>query len=58
MSLVANFVLVPSWHCDHQDRPLSEGLQIGLILVGFAAGAPFLPKLVQVAKGVWRSLPG
>jgi predicted Na+-dependent transporter len=31
--------------------PLSEGLQIGLILVGFAAGAPFLPKLVHIAKG-------
>ena len=31
--------------------PLSEGLQIGLILTGMAAGAPFLPKLVQVAKG-------
>jgi BASS family bile acid:Na+ symporter len=26
-------------------------LQIGLILAGFAAGAPFLPKLIQVAKG-------
>ena len=52
MSLVANFVLVPIlallivWII-----PLSEGLRIGLILVGFAAGAPFLPKLVQHAKG-------
>ncbi|HNJ81063.1 MAG TPA: hypothetical protein PLK38_05830, partial [Methanoregulaceae archaeon] len=52
MALVANFVLVPVlallivWII-----PLSEGLQIGLILVGFAAGAPFLPKLVQLAKG-------
>jgi predicted Na+-dependent transporter len=52
MSLVANFVLVPLlallivWII-----PLSEGLRIGLILVGFAAGAPFLPKLVQLAKG-------
>src|SRR5512136_1102330 len=52
MSLVANFVIVPIlallivWII-----PLSEGLQIGLILVGMAAGAPFLPKLVQVAKG-------
>jgi len=51
MSLVANFILVPFlallivWVI-----PLSEGLRIGLILVGFAAGAPFLPKLVQVAK--------
>src|SRR5512137_111204 len=52
MSLAANFIIVPilvlliAWTV-----PLSEGLQIGLILVGFAAGAPFLPKLVQLAKG-------
>jgi len=52
LSLAANFVVVPIlvllivWIL-----PLSEGLQIGLILVGLAAGAPFLPKLVQVAKG-------
>ena len=31
--------------------PLSEGLSIGLFLFGTAAGAPFLPKLAQVAKG-------
>jgi BASS family bile acid:Na+ symporter len=52
MSLAANFIIVPilvlliAWAV-----PLSEGLQIGLILTGMAAGAPFLPKLVQVAKG-------
>jgi predicted Na+-dependent transporter len=52
MSLVANFVLVPILALLIAGIiPLSEGLQIGLILVGFAAGAPFLPKLVQVAKG-------
>ena len=52
MSLVANFVLVPVLALVIvRIIPLSEGLQIGLILVGFAAGAPFLPKLVQVAKG-------
>lgn len=52
MSLVANFVLVPILALVIvRIVPLSEGLQIGLILVGFAAGAPFLPKLVQVAKG-------
>ena len=52
MSLVANFVLVPILALlIVRIIPLSEGLQIGLILVGFAAGAPFLPKLVQVAKG-------
>ncbi len=31
--------------------PLSEGLSIGLFLLGTSAGAPFLPKLAQVAKG-------
>lgn len=52
MSLVANFVLVPILaFVIARVVPLAEGLQIGLILVGFAAGAPFLPKLVQVAKG-------
>jgi predicted Na+-dependent transporter len=52
MSLIANFVLVPILALVIvKIIPLSEGLEIGLILVGFAAGAPFLPKLVQVAKG-------
>jgi predicted Na+-dependent transporter len=52
MSLVANFVIVPILALlIVRTIPLSEGLQIGLILVGMAAGAPFLPKLVQVAKG-------
>jgi predicted Na+-dependent transporter len=52
MSLVANFVLVPILALVIvRTIPLSEGIQIGLVLVGFAAGAPFLPKLVQVAKG-------
>lgn len=52
VSLAANFVFVPilalaiAWVV-----PLSDGLRIGLVLVGFAAGAPFLPKLVQVARG-------
>jgi len=52
LSLVANFVVVPILVLlIIRVIPLSEGLQIGLILVGLAAGAPFLPKLVQVAKG-------
>ncbi len=52
MSLVANFIVVPIWALlIVRIIPISEGLQIGLILVGMAAGAPFLPKLVQVAKG-------
>ena len=52
VSLVANFIIVPILALlVVRVIPLSEGLQIGLILVGMAAGAPFLPKLVQVAKG-------
>jgi predicted Na+-dependent transporter len=52
MSLAANFILVPLLVLlIVRALPLSEGLQIGLILTGMAAGAPFLPKLVQVAKG-------
>lgn len=52
LSLIANFIIVPILTLlIVRVVPLSEGLQIGLILAGFAAGAPFLPKLVQVAKG-------
>jgi BASS family bile acid:Na+ symporter len=52
LSLIANFVLMPLaalglakllW--------LDESFGIGLLLLGTAAGAPFLPKLAQVAKG-------
>jgi len=50
--LIANFIVVPILTLlIVRIVPLSEGLQIGLILAGFAAGAPFLPKLIQVAKG-------
>jgi BASS family bile acid:Na+ symporter len=31
--------------------PLNDSLRIGLILLSTAAGAPFLPKLAQAAKG-------
>jgi BASS family bile acid:Na+ symporter len=52
MSLAANFIIVPLLvMLIVQVIPLPEGIQIGLILAGMAAGAPFLPKLVQVAKG-------
>ncbi|WP_292463260.1 bile acid:sodium symporter family protein [Methanolobus sp.] len=52
LTLVANFVLVPLLSLLILFViPLSEGLSIGLILIGTAAGAPFLPKLAQVAKG-------
>jgi predicted Na+-dependent transporter len=52
MSLAANFIVVPVLVLlIVAIIPLSEGVEIGLILAGMAAGAPFLPKLVQVAKG-------
>ena len=52
LALVANFILTPLgalalakllW--------LDEPLGVGLLLLGCAAGAPFLPKLAQLAKG-------
>jgi len=52
LALVANFVLVPVLaYILLRIIPLDEGLAIGLILVATAAGAPFLPKLAQSAKG-------
>lgn len=52
LALVANFVLVPLLVLGLLlIFPLSEGLSIGLLLLGTAAGAPFLPKLAQAAKG-------
>ena len=52
LSLVANFVLVPLLALALLlVFPLSEGLSIGLFILGTAAGAPFLPKLAQAAKG-------
>jgi BASS family bile acid:Na+ symporter len=52
LALLANFVLVPALaYAILLVLPLDEGLATGLIVVGCAAGAPFLPKLVQVAKG-------
>jgi len=53
LALLANFVLVPALaYGILLVIPLEEGLSIGLIIVACAAGAPFLPKLVQVAKGM------
>jgi predicted Na+-dependent transporter len=51
-ALVANFVLVPAFALAIRAVfPLSDGFGIGLILMATAAGAPFLPPLVQIAKG-------
>jgi predicted Na+-dependent transporter len=52
LALVANFVLVPAlaWLITVV-IDLDEPVKIGLILLATAAGAPFLPKLAQAAKG-------
>ncbi|MGB9928499.1 MAG: bile acid:sodium symporter family protein [Methanosarcina sp.] len=52
LALAANFIVAPLlaliivWIF-----PLREGLAIGLLLLGTSAGAPFLPKLSQLARG-------
>jgi predicted Na+-dependent transporter len=52
LALVANFVLVPLVAVlITLVLPLDQSAEIGLILLSTAAGAPFLPKLVEVAKG-------
>lgn len=52
LALVTNFVIVPIIaYALARVLSLDESLSIGLILISMAAGAPFLPKLVEVAKG-------
>lgn len=52
LALAANFVLVPLLALVLTlIIPLSEPLKIGLVLLGTEAGAPFLPKLAQFARG-------
>jgi BASS family bile acid:Na+ symporter len=52
LALVANFILVPALaYLILEVIELEEGLATGLIIMSTAAGAPFLPKLAQVAKG-------
>ncbi len=52
LALVANFVLVPILaYLIVLVIPLEQGLATGLIIMSTAAGAPFLPKLAQAAKG-------
>lgn len=51
-ALIANFIFVPVVAVVITlIIPLDEPLRIGLILLATAAGAPFLPKLAEVAKG-------
>lgn len=52
MSLLANFVLMPAAAVLlAKTLRLEEPFGVGLLLLGVAAGAPFLPKLAQIAKG-------
>jgi BASS family bile acid:Na+ symporter len=52
LALLANFVVMPlgALALDKVLR-LDEPLAVGLLLLGAAAGAPFLPKLTELAKG-------
>jgi BASS family bile acid:Na+ symporter len=52
LALLANFILVPLLaYLILLVIPLEQSLGDGLIVLATAAGAPFLPKLVQGAKG-------
>lgn len=52
LALLANFILVPALaYAITLVFPIADDLKIGLIVLGCAAGAPFLPKLAQNAKG-------
>ena len=51
LSLIANFILVPLFvYGIITIIPLTEGYKTGLILLSISAGAPFLPKLADIAK--------
>ena len=51
-ALAANFILAPALaYGIGRLLALSDGLSFGLLLVSTAAGAPFLPRLAQLAKG-------
>jgi predicted Na+-dependent transporter len=52
LALLANFVLVPALaYLILRLIPLEQSLAVGLAVLSMAAGAPFLPKLVQGAQG-------
>jgi BASS family bile acid:Na+ symporter len=51
-ALAANFILAPALAYGIGNLlALSDGLRFGLLLVSTAAGAPFLPRLAQLARG-------
>src|SRR5215471_20913431 len=52
LALLANFVAMPLGALVlDKIRQLDEPLGVGLLLLGAAAGAPFLPTLTELAKG-------
>ncbi len=52
LAILANFVIVPLVALGVAALfGLSDGLTIGFILMGTAAGSPFLPKLAEISKG-------
>lgn len=52
MALLANFLFVPAFAIAiRASLPLDQAVGIGLLLMSTAAGAPFLPPVVQAAKG-------
>jgi BASS family bile acid:Na+ symporter len=52
LSLVANFIIMPLVALGlARLLRLDESMRIGLLLLGAAGGAPFLPKLAQIARG-------
>ncbi|BCG63063.1 MAG: bile acid:Na+ symporter, BASS family [Methyloprofundus sp.] len=52
VALIANFVLVPLFAYGIVDwLDASEGVRIGIILLSLGGGAPFIPVLVETARG-------
>jgi BASS family bile acid:Na+ symporter len=52
LAVIANFILAPALaYLLTRMFALNESYEIGLLLLGGAAGAPFLPKLAELAKG-------
>ncbi len=52
LSIIINFVLVPLLvYAIISLIPLNEGEKIAMLLLSVAAGAPFIPKLADIAKG-------
>ncbi|MGA8056242.1 MAG: hypothetical protein WCA12_20690 [Burkholderiales bacterium] len=50
-ALIANFVLAPALALAIAAvLPLDPGYELGLLLLGFAAGAPFLPKVPDIGR--------